>query len=75
MEDFDRINLTDDLMSGQACIRNSHIPVSMIVSMMARGVQIDEILTEFPFLEFEDIRQALEYAAWLAHKRVYPHRN
>jgi uncharacterized protein (DUF433 family) len=75
VEDFDRITFTDDILAGQACIRDSHISVAMIVGMMARGVQIDEILAEYPTLEFEDVRQALEYAAWLLHKRVYPHRN
>jgi uncharacterized protein (DUF433 family) len=75
MEDFDRITFNDDIMTGQACIRGSHISVSMIVGMFARGAQIEEILTEYPLLEFEDVKQALEYAAWLVQKRVYPHVN
>jgi uncharacterized protein (DUF433 family) len=75
MEDFDRIIFNDDIMTGQACIRGSHISVSMIVGMIARGAQLDEILNEYPILEFEDVKQALEYAAWLVQKRVYPHLN
>ena len=75
MEDFDRIIFNDDIMTGQACIRDSHISVSHIVGMVARGVQVEEILIEYPTLEPEDVQQALEYAAWLVRKRVYPHRN
>ena len=75
MEDFDRITFHDDIMTGQACIRDSHISVAMIVGMFARGAQVEDILMEYPNLEFEDIRQALEYAAWLAQKRVYPYPN
>lgn len=75
MEDFDRISFNDDIMTGQACIRGSRISVAMIVGMIARGAKIDEILSEYSFLEFEDVRQALEYAAWIMEKRVYPHLN
>ena len=75
MEDFDRISFNDDIMTGQACIRDSHVSVSMIVGMVTRGAQVEEILMEYPCLEIEDVKQALEYAAWLVHKRVYPYQN
>jgi len=47
------------------------IPVSVIVGQVAYGATVDEILADYPDLEAEDIRQALEYAAWLAQEEVH----
>jgi uncharacterized protein (DUF433 family) len=69
---FDRITFDPHMMAGQACIRGMRIPVSLIVNLVANGMQTAEILEEYPDLEAEDIKQALEYAAWLASERVYP---
>ena len=52
-------------MGGRACIRGMRIPVSVIVGQVAHGATVEEILTEYPDLEREDVMQALEYAAWL----------
>jgi uncharacterized protein (DUF433 family) len=70
---FDRITFHPQIMAGQACIRGMRIPVSLIVNLVANGMQAPEILQEYPDLEPEDIKQALEYASWLASERVYPH--
>ncbi len=72
---FDRITFDEQLMIGQACIRRMAITVSMIVSLVAYGVVVEDILKAYPSLEMEDIQQALQYAAWLAGKRAYPYRN
>jgi uncharacterized protein (DUF433 family) len=69
---FDRITFDPHMMAGQACIRGMRIPVSLVVSLVANGMQTPEILEEYPDLEPEDIKQALEYASWLATERVYP---
>ena len=58
-------------MGGRACIRGMRIPVSVIVGQIAHGATIEEVLKEYPDLEAEDVRQALEYAAWLAQEEVY----
>ncbi len=58
-------------MGGRACIRGMRIPVSLIVGQIAHGATFDEILSEYPDLEKEDIEQALEYAAWLTKEEVY----
>ncbi|MEW6104136.1 MAG: DUF433 domain-containing protein [bacterium] len=71
--DFDRITFNRHIMAGQACIRGMRIPVSLIVNLVAHGKSVAEILEEYPDLEPEDIRQALEYASWLAHEQVYIH--
>jgi uncharacterized protein (DUF433 family) len=68
---FDRITFDPNIMGGQACIRGMRIPVSLIVNLIAHGKSFDEILEEYPDLEPEDIKQALEYAAWLASEKVH----
>ena len=59
-------------MGGRACIRGMRIPVSVIAGHIAYGATVEEVLTEYPDLEHEDIQQALAYAAWLAHEEVHP---
>jgi uncharacterized protein (DUF433 family) len=48
------------------------IPVSLIVSQVAHGATPEEILRDYPDLEQEDVRQAMEYAAWLAREEIHP---
>jgi uncharacterized protein (DUF433 family) len=62
---FERITFDPNIMGGRACIRGMRIPVSVIVGQFAHGATVEEILTEYPALEREDVMQALEYAAWL----------
>ena len=68
---FDRITFDPQIMGGRACIRGMRIPVSVIVRQIAHGAAADEILLGFPDLEPEDIRQAVEYAAWLSEEEVH----
>lgn len=70
MNHFDRITFDLQIMGGRACIRGMRIPVSVIVGQVAHGATIEEILADYPDLEPEDIRQALEYAAWLTQEEV-----
>ena len=69
---FDRITFNPDIMGGKACIRGIRITVSLIVNLVANGMTTEEILREYPDLEPEDIRQALQYAAALASEEVHP---
>ena len=71
METFDRITFDPQIMGGRACIRGMRIPVSVIVGQIAHGATVQEILSDYPDLEPEDIRQALGYAAWLAQEEVH----
>jgi uncharacterized protein (DUF433 family) len=48
------------------------VTVGLVVSLVAEGLSWDEILRDYPYLEREDIRQALSYAAWLAREEVIP---
>jgi len=68
---FDRITFDPDVTGGRACIRGMRITVGHVVGLVAEGAAREEILTDFPFLEAEDIHQALEYAAWLAREEVF----
>lgn len=67
---FDRITFDPRIMGGQACIRGMRIPVSVLVSQVAHGASVEEILAGYPDLEREDVTQALEYAAWLTREEV-----
>ncbi len=69
MENLDRITQKPEIMGGKACIRDMRVTVGMIVSQIGAGHSIDEILSDFPYLEREDIMQALRYAAWRADER------
>lgn len=63
---FDRITFDPNIMGGRACIRGMRITVSLILNLLANGASRQEILEAYPYLEPEDIRQALEYGAWLS---------
>ncbi len=60
---LDRITFDPSIMAGRACIRGLRIPVSVIIGQIAGGASAEEILTDYPDLEAEDIRQVLAYAA------------
>lgn len=69
---LDRITFDPKIMGGRACIRGMRITVSLVVNLVANGMTTDEILREYPDLEAEDIRQALQYASSLANEEVHP---
>jgi uncharacterized protein (DUF433 family) len=69
---FERITFDPKIVGGRACIRGMRIPVSLIVGQIAHGVSQAQILEDYPDLEAEDLRQAMEYAAWLASEEVHP---
>lgn len=68
---FDRITFDPSIMGGRACIRGMRITVALILNLVANGMSDKEILEAYPYLESEDIHQALRYAAWLAEESVY----
>ncbi len=70
---WQRISLNPDVMVGKPVIRDTRIPVELIVRMLAQGIPENEILQEYPRLQADDIRAALAYAARvLAHEDVFP---
>jgi uncharacterized protein (DUF433 family) len=68
MSDFPRITRNPAVMGGKACIRGMRVTVGMILGNLGEGVSIEELLEDYPYLEREDIMQALRYGAWLAQE-------
>ena len=68
--EFGRIAYHPDVMEGRACIRGMRVTVSLIVNLVATGMSTEEIIEAYPDLEPDDVRQALQYAAWLAENPV-----
>ena len=66
---FDRITIDPQVMTGKPCIRGMRVTVGMIVEAVSSGRTENELLADFPYLEKEDVRQALAYAASLAQGR------
>ncbi|QNI33603.1 DUF433 domain-containing protein [Alloacidobacterium dinghuense] len=69
MDLLNRITQHPEVMGGKACIRGMRVTVGMIVGQIGEGRSIEEILADYPYIEREDILQALRYAAWLAEER------
>ncbi len=69
MGPLNRITQQPDVMGGKACIRGMRVTVGMVVGQIGAGHSFDEVLADYPYLEREDIMQALRYAAWRAEER------
>ena len=67
---FDRITFGPAVMGGRACIRGMRMTVSLVVNLVANGMSTEDIVREYPELEAEDIRQALQYASALANEEI-----
>lgn len=72
MKNLTRITFNPDVMGGKPTIRGMRVTVGMIVGLIAAGHDISEILEAYPYLEEEDIREALAYAAWRAEEVEIP---
>ena len=56
-------------MGGKPCVRGMRVTVGMIVGQIGSGRTIEQVLADYPYLEREDVLQALRYAAWRAEER------
>ena len=72
MKDLTRITLDPAMMGGKPCIRGLRVTVGTLVGLVAAGHTHAEILAAYPYLEEEDIREALAYAAWRAEEIDVP---
>jgi len=66
---FDRITVNPKICPGEATIRCMRITVAFVLKLIASGMSSEEILISYPELEIEILKQAIEYAAWLASER------
>lgn len=67
-----RITLNPEVMGGKPCIRSLRVTVGMIVGLLATGHSEQEVLHLYPYLELEDLREALSYVAWRAEEIEAP---
>jgi uncharacterized protein (DUF433 family) len=72
MQNLSRITFNPEVMGGKPCIRGMRVTVGTIVGLVASGKTVDEVLADYPYLEREDIMEALSYAAWRAEEREVP---
>ena len=72
MNNLTRITFDPNVMGGKPCIRGLRVTVGTIVGLVAAGYSTAEILKAYPYLEEEDIREALAYAAWRTEEVELP---
>ena len=68
----ERITFDPTVMGGKPCIRGLRITVGTVVGLLAAGRSEDEILNAYPYLEADDVRAALAYAAWRSEEKDVP---
>jgi len=69
---FDRITIDPEIMNGQPCIRHLRLTVRRVVEAVALYTNRDDLQTEYPEIQEEDVRQALEFAARNLDGQVMP---
>ncbi|MDP2981704.1 MAG: DUF433 domain-containing protein [Candidatus Latescibacter sp.] len=72
MQNLTRITFDPNVMGGKPCIRGLRVTVGTIVGLVAAGYSTADILKAYPYLEEEDIREALTYAAWRTEEIELP---
>ena len=72
MQQLNRITHDPGVMGGKPCIWGLRVTVGTIVGLVANGYSTDEILKAYPYLQPDDIRQALTYAAWRVEEMEVP---
>lgn len=72
MEQLKRITFDAKIMGGKPCIRGMRVTVGAVVGLIAAGHSFDEILAAYPYLEAEDLRESLRYAAWRVEEIEVP---
>jgi uncharacterized protein (DUF433 family) len=72
MTKINRITFNPEVMGGKPCIRGLRVTVGTIVGLVATGRTREDIIALYPYLEPEDISQALSYAAWRAEEIDLP---
>ena len=67
---FERVRIDPNICTGKPCIRDLRFPVARILELLASGETKESILKAYPYLEPEDIDEALRYAAYLAEEET-----
>ena len=74
MNELTRITFDPEVMGGKPCIRGMRVTVGAVVGLLASGHSKQAVLEQYPYLESEDIDQALAYAAWRSEEMDLPFR-
>lgn len=69
-KNFPRLTVNPEVMGGKPCIRGMRVTVGMLLGNLGAGVTIERLLDLYPYLEREDVLEAIRYAAWLASERA-----
>ncbi len=72
MHELCRITLDPDIMGGKPCIRGMRVTVGTIIGLLSAGHSEERILEAYPYLERDDIREALAYAMWRVEETEAP---
>lgn len=72
---FPRITINADVCFGKPCIRGIRFPVTSLLDYLSNGMSYEELLREFPFLEQEDIFEALSFSSEMLHENFFPLQN
>ncbi len=72
MNNLTRITFDSKIMGGEPCIRGMRVTVGMVVGLIAAGHSFEEIIRAYPYLEEEDLRESLRYAAWRVEEIEVP---
>jgi len=72
MDALDRITHDPAMMGGKPCIRGMRVTVGTIMGLLASGQTEEQILAVYPYLELDDLRAALAYAAWRTQETELP---
>ena len=72
MKELTRITFNPNVMGGKPCIRGLRVTVGTIVGLIAAGHSFADILKAYPYLEEQDLSEALTYAAWRVEEIEMP---
>ncbi|MCC6723526.1 MAG: DUF433 domain-containing protein [Saprospiraceae bacterium] len=70
--DYQRITINPEVCFGKPCIRGMRFPVSTLLGYLASGMSMEELITDFPFLEKADILEALAFASRTMDEKMLP---
>ena len=72
MKNLKRITLNPNVMGGKPCIRGLRMTVGTVIGLLASGLTAEEIIKMYPYLQMEDLLEALSYAAWRSEEIEVP---
>ena len=72
MKNLSRITLDPNVMGGKPCIRGLRVTVGTVIGLLASGLSTEDIIKMYPYLQIEDLMEALSYAAWRSEEIEVP---